>query len=178
RYYDIEPSNNSGLNATFRFYYDESELNGIPEANLRLFKSPDGSDNSWSAEYGTVNSAANYVENGGVNDFSYWTLGDSDNPLPVDGEENQIPVEFMLYQNYPNPFNPKTVIKFDLPESGDVSLKIFNLLGEEVARLVNEELHAGVYQYEFDASNLSSGVYLYKLSSNKFTKSYKMILMK
>ena len=49
RYYNIEPTNNSGLNATFRFYYDESDLNGIPEANLRLFKSPDGSDNSWSA---------------------------------------------------------------------------------------------------------------------------------
>ncbi len=180
RYYDIEPANNSGLNATFRFYYDESDLNGIPEANLRLFKSPDGSDNSWSAEYGTVNSASNYVEKGGVNDFSYWTLGDSDHPLPVDGESNedQLPVEYALYQNYPNPFNPETVIKFDLPEAGNVSLQIFNLIGEQIATLVNEQLEAGSYQYSFNAKNLPSGIYLYKLTTDVRQFTQKMLLLK
>ena len=179
RYFNIAPANNSGLNATFRFYYDESEIGSIPEANLRLYKSPDGSDNSWSSEGGGVNSANNYVEIGGVNDFSYWTLADIDHPLPVENDEDQqIPDRYALYQNYPNPFNPVTTIKFELPESGLVSLKVYNTLGEEVTSLVSEEIQAGIYQYQFDASNLSSGVYLYKLSAANFTKSYKMILMK
>jgi hypothetical protein len=180
RYYNIEPTNNSGLDATFRFYYDESDLNGIPEANLRLFKSTDGSDNSWSAQYGTVNAAQNYVEKAGVNDFSYWTLGDSDHPLPVEGEskEDGLPVEYALYQNYPNPFNPETIIKFDLPESGNVSLKIFNLLGEEIITLVNEQLEAGSYHYNFNAKNLPSGIYLYKLTTDVRQFSQKMLLLK
>ena len=179
RYYDIEPTNNSGLNASFRFYYDESELNGIPEANLRLFKSPDGSDNSWSAEYGTVNSVENYVVKGGVNDFSYWTLGDAANPLPVEeSEDNVIPVQYALYQNYPNPFNPETVIKFDLPESGEVRLKIFNLLGEEITTLISEELSAGSYNVRFNAQNLPSGIYLYKLITKAAVFAHKMILIK
>jgi len=180
RYYNIVPTNNSGLDATFRFYYDESDLNGIPEANLRLFKSPDGSDNSWSAEYGSVNATVNYVEKGGVNDFSYWTLGDSDHPLPVEGEseEDGTPVEYALYQNYPNPFNPETIIKFDLPKSGNVSLKIFNLLGEEVATLVNGQLEAGSYKYNFNAKNLPSGIYLYKLTTAIREFSQKMLLLK
>jgi len=179
RYFNIAPANNSGLNATFRFYYDESELGSIPEANLRLFKSPDGSDNSWSILYGNVNSSSNYVEQGGIQDFSYWTLADIDHPLPVEKDEDaQIPEQYALFQNYPNPFNPETVIKFDLPESGMVSLKIYNTLGEEVATLVNEPMDAGSYSYQFNAKNLSSGVYLYKLSSDNFNQSYKMILMK
>lgn len=179
RYYNIEPTNNSGLNATFRFYYDESELNGIPEDNLRLFKSPDGSDNSWSPEYGTVHAVENYVEKGGVNDFSYWTLGDVANPLPVEESEDEVlPVRYALYQNYPNPFNPETVIKFDLPESGEVSLKIFNLLGEEISTLVNEQLSAGSYNVRFDAQNLPSGIYLYKLITEAGQFTHKMILLK
>ena len=179
RYFNIAPTNNAGLNATFRFYYDESELSGIPEANLKLYKSPDGSDNSWSSEGGAVNATSNYVEKSGVDNFSYWTLADSEHPLPVEKDEDaQIPDQYALYQNYPNPFNPETVIKFELPESGMVSLKIYNSLGEEVATLVNEQMDAGTYHYRFDANNLSSGVYLYKLSSDNFNQSYKMILMK
>ena len=179
RYYNIAPTNNSGLNASFRFYYDESELNGIPEANLTLFKSPDGSNDSWSPQYGTVNTTDNYVQKGGVNEFSYWTLGDVANPLPVEETiDNNIPVEYALYQNYPNPFNPVTVIKFDLPESGLVNLKIFNTIGEEVLTLVNEQLNAGTHSVSFNAENLPSGVYLYKLSTNSQLFSKKMILLK
>jgi len=179
RYFDIEPSNNTGLNATFRFYYDESELNGIPESNLRLFKSPDGADNSWSAEYGNVNTTDNYVEKGGVNDFSFWTLGDSDHPLPVEkDEQEQVPDTYALYQNYPNPFNPETVIKFDLPESGIVSIKLFNMLGEEVITLVNEQFLAGTHYYNFNANNMPSGVYLYQLRTGSQQFTNKMMLLK
>ena len=74
RYFNIVPANNSGLNATLRFYYDESELNGIPEANLTLFESFDGSDDSWTPFWGTVNATDNYVERSGISEFSFWTL--------------------------------------------------------------------------------------------------------
>ena len=83
RQYRISPANNSGLDATLRFYYDESELNGISEADLTLFKSPDGT-NSWVNNGGTVNSTDNYVELAGIGSFSYWTLADVGHPLPVE----------------------------------------------------------------------------------------------
>ncbi|MEJ2194146.1 MAG: T9SS type A sorting domain-containing protein [Ignavibacteriaceae bacterium] len=83
RTFNISPTNNSGLDATLRLYYDESELNGIPEANLILFKSADGVS-SWVGMGGTVNTAENYVEQSGLSDFSYWTLGDVNNPIPVE----------------------------------------------------------------------------------------------
>jgi hypothetical protein len=96
----------------------------------------------------------------------------------ISPESNQIPTGFTLYQNYPNPFNPTTKIRFDIPGSGFASLKVFNLLGQEVAELVSEELVAGSYSVDFDASNLTSGIYLYQLKSNGFTKTFKMMLMK
>jgi hypothetical protein len=84
RTFNISPTTNSGLDATLRLYYDESELNGVPEANLIMFTSADGSTNSWTTTGGTVNTTDNYVEQSGLDAFSYWTLGDSDNPIPVE----------------------------------------------------------------------------------------------
>ena len=89
-----------------------------------------------------------------------------------------IPETFILEQNYPNPFNPSTRISYQLPVSGNVTLKVYDLLGREVATLVNEEKPAGSYEVSFDASQLSSGVYLYRLSSGSFIETKKMILMK
>jgi len=84
RVFNIAPTNNAGLNATLRFYYDESELNGLSESALLLFKSPTGLINTWNGVGGTVNITENYVELSGLDDFSYWTLGDSNNPIPVE----------------------------------------------------------------------------------------------
>ena len=84
----------------------------------------------------------------------------------------------MLSQNYPNPFNPVTTIKFSLPESGNVKLTIYNLLGEQVAEPVNEFKNAGVHTINFNASELNSGVYIYKIESNGFVQSRKMTLIK
>lgn len=86
--------------------------------------------------------------------------------------------DFILYQNYPNPFNPSTIIKYDLKISGFISIKIYDLLGREVKTLVNEEKQAGYYEAEFDASNLSSNVYLYRISINDFVKTIKMLMVK
>lgn len=90
-----------------------------------------------------------------------------------------VPQEFTLYQNYPNPFNPSTTIQFDLAQSARVSLKVFNVLGEEVATLLNDApLNAGAQVVNFDATGLASGVYLYQLETAGLTDTRKMILLK
>lgn len=93
--------------------------------------------------------------------------------------DNEVTVEtFTLEQNYPNPFNPGTFINYQIPESEFVILKIYDIMGQEVAELINEKQNAGTYKIEFDASSLSSGLYLYTLTAGKFTQSKKMLLMK
>jgi len=91
---------------------------------------------------------------------------------------NEIPVGFSLNQNYPNPFNPSTKISFTLPSSSNVSLKVFNMLGQEVSELVNKNLEPGKYSVDFNAEKLSSGIYFYKISSGDFIQTKKMIIIK
>lgn len=86
--------------------------------------------------------------------------------------------KYALYQNYPNPFNPSTDIRFDLPKSGFVSLKIFDITGREVAREINQNLAAGTYKVTFNARALSSGLYFYKLETDGFVETKKMALIK
>jgi hypothetical protein len=95
--------------------------------------------------------------------------------------EEQLPTVFALQQNYPNPFNPSTTIKYHLPEKSFVNLRIFNVVGEEVALLINEEMPAGIHTKIFDAATLPSGIYFYTLRINdgsEFVKTNKMILLK
>jgi hypothetical protein len=96
----------------------------------------------------------------------------------IEVEVDFSPKEFVLYQNYPNPFNPNTVISYQLPVTSNVNLKVYDILGNEVATLVNEEKQPGVYEVEFDASSLASGMYLYKLQAGTFVQTKKMILLK
>ncbi len=93
-------------------------------------------------------------------------------------EEETIPTEFALYQNYPNPFNPSTLIKYQVPEKSFVLIRVYDLLGKELATLVNEEKSAGSYDVNFDAGQLSSGFYIYTIKAGDFTSTKKMILMK
>jgi hypothetical protein len=86
--------------------------------------------------------------------------------------------EFTLNQNYPNPFNPSTKISFTLPQSTSVKLSVFNLLGEKVVELVNEVKSAGFYEVDFSGSNLTSGMYLYRLEAGEFVSTRKMTLIK
>ena len=103
----------------------------------------------------------------------------------VDEHKNAIPEKFSLFQNYPNPFNPVTTIKYTIPnvtlsgvEGSRVVLKVYDILGSEVATLVNQEQNAGSYEVNFDASKLSSGIYFYQLQAGSFIETKKMILLK
>ncbi len=101
----------------------------------------------------------------------------------INNYSQEIPREYNLMQNYPNPFNPTTNIKFSIPsdakrQTSDVKLIIFNILGRETATLVNEQLKPGTYEVTFDGSNLSSGIYFYKLTTGKYSETKKMIMIK
>ena len=89
-----------------------------------------------------------------------------------------VPGEFTLKQNYPNPFNPSTTIEFNIAEQGLVNLSVYNLLGEKVATMVNEMMESGNHKFEFNASNLASGIYLVKMSSVNFSDVIKINLLK
>jgi len=265
RYFDITPTNNSGLNATLDFHYDDSELNGNTESELVQFRSTDTGTN-WSLEGGTVNTTSNTVTLSGIDEFSRWTLAASSLPLPVelisftasvrsslvelhwqtetevdnygfdierstiddswkksgfveghgnrnspksysftdknpvggsifnyrlkqidtDGEFNysdiveveMIPNEFILYQNYPNPFNPATTIKYALPFESKVKIVLYNSLGEQVAVILNRTMPAGYHNIKFYGSELTSGIYIYRIETKGFIKSKKMMLIK
>jgi len=93
-------------------------------------------------------------------------------------EKDAIPTEYSLNQNYPNPFNPSTVIKYQLPENSFVTIKVYDVLGKEIARLVNETKQAGYHKIVFNSGNLVAGAYFYKIDAGKFTDTKKFILLK
>jgi len=106
---------------------------------------------------------------------------DNQSWTPVGIEDDflsQIPTEFKLLQNYPNPFNPSTNIKYSVPELSFVNIIVFNLIGEEIAELVNEELQSGNYEVNFDAANLPSGIYFYRFQTASFVETKKMVLLR
>ncbi|NWF50284.1 MAG: T9SS type A sorting domain-containing protein [Ignavibacteriaceae bacterium] len=94
------------------------------------------------------------------------------------GKNENLPVHFELSQNYPNPFNPSTRISYSIPQNSLVSLKVYDVLGNEVANLVDAQQSAGRYEVTFDGSNLASGIYLYKIKAGNFTSTKKLVLMK
>jgi hypothetical protein len=114
---------------------------------------------------------ARYLEAGGTDTISVIT--------DIAEDFNDItPLEFYLYQNYPNPFNPITNISFSIPQRSKVELIIYNTLGQKIIILVNEQKEAGNYNVTFNATNLPSGVYLYRLSAGEFNQAKKFILLK
>jgi len=102
----------------------------------------------------------------------------SDFTTGVELINTQNPEDFSLSQNYPNPFNPSTKIQFALPKESFTKLEIFNAIGEKVSTLVSENLSAGIYEYEWNAKELSSGIYFYRLITDKFSGIKKMILLR
>lgn len=109
---------------------------------------------------------------------SYGTILKSSYTLVSVKDETKTPLFFDLNQNYPNPFNPSTNFEFQIGERGLVSLKVYDVLGKEVATIVNKELPAGNYKYQWNAGNLASGVYFYRLKSGNFVETKKLILLR
>ena len=99
-------------------------------------------------------------------------------PVKIDEVDHNIPIRPMLKQNYPNPFNPRTNIQFSIPKPEFVTLKIYNLLGQDVVTLVSDKLTPGIYKHTWDASGFASGIYYYKIKAGQFVKSKKLLLLK
>jgi hypothetical protein len=135
--------------------------------------------------YGTTSESKNY--NFIISDLpsqkTYYRLKQVDfdgtfeysSSVEVDGVT---PAEFSLKQNYPNPFNPTTKIGFTLPSESNVKISIYNLIGQKITEIVNSRFNAGNYSVDFNAADLSSGIYLYKIEAGSFTSVKKMQLMK
>ena len=99
-------------------------------------------------------------------------------PVGIEQISNIVPEKFYLHQNYPNPFNPVTKMNYELPITNYVTLKIYDVQGKIVASLVNEKQNAGSYSVDFNAGNLSSGIYYYTIKAGEFTDTRKMMLIK
>ncbi|HUI29735.1 MAG TPA: T9SS type A sorting domain-containing protein, partial [Candidatus Acidoferrales bacterium] len=153
----------TGLDTTFTNLQDTSlTSNLMPVLNV-------SSNYDWS-----VTATDGYTVVSSLSSFSFRT---SDKVTAVDNS-NQLPKSFALYQNYPNPFNPSTNIMYDLPQKSHVMIVVYDVLGREVRILVDEEKPAGSYRVIFDASNLPSGVYFYKLIAGNFVSIRKLMVIK
>jgi Secretion system C-terminal sorting domain len=115
----------------------------------------------------------------------YYKRNPTGNFTSIESNVPELPEKFNLVQNYPNPFNPSTTIRYTIPnvtlsgvEGSRVQLKVYDILGNEIATLVNEEKPAGSYEVNFNASQLSSGIYFYKLQAGSFVETKKMMLLK
>ncbi|MFZ0456003.1 MAG: T9SS type A sorting domain-containing protein [Ignavibacteriaceae bacterium] len=128
----------------------------------------------WPAEYSQWE-AQEENENARI---SYWLNEGKDSVFTDVKKGNNIVSKFELLQNYPNPFNPTTNIKFRIAEIGLVTLKVFDILGREVATLIDEEKPAGQYTINFNAAELASGVYFYQLKAGNFLRTKKLLLLK
>ena len=140
-------------------------------------------DTSWNIYDTTITVTETLNEIGiqkyfGYMDFDYLEI--SINELSVSNEEisKATPENFKLNQNYPNPFNPTTTISYDIPKAGIVKLSVYNMLGQKIANLINKQQSAGSYDVQWDATNVSSGLYIYRLEVGSFVSTKKMILVK
>jgi len=124
-------------------------------------------------ELGCYNDADGWLQGAIIDGVNYGNLY----PVSIEDEES-LPTEFSLEQNYPNPFNPSTKIRFTILELRFTILKVYDVLGNEIATLVNEEKPAGSYEVEWNASDLPSGIYYYQLRTSVFVETKKMILIK
>jgi hypothetical protein len=114
----------------------------------------------------------------GTMDRDLWIAAEIQVASGVEDGEEVIPTGYALHQNYPNPFNPSTVISYQIPTSAFVRLRVFDVLGNEVASLINKEQHAGYYNVTFNANNLTSGIYFYRLEAGNYSETKKLILIK
>ncbi|HRE41856.1 MAG TPA: T9SS type A sorting domain-containing protein [Ignavibacteria bacterium] len=169
----------------FEIYYSKSNNLGMNWTSPVKISTSNSS--ATQASIATVFNAVNVVwhdtRNGSTNTEIYLALNPTGNVSSINFLGSEIPGKFELNQNYPNPFNPETKIRFTLPASGKISLKVYNILGKEVNSLADNNLNAGIFEYNFNGSALNSGVYFYKLEFTGYDGKYfsdmkKMMLVK
>ena len=164
----------------YQLQYSDIQVQGfnIDENTIQL-KYWDAQVNGWvTLNDAVVDVANNTVTVSNATVSSFLILTGQQNPLSIDEESSNLPAQFTLEQNFPNPFNPKTTIEFTLRKNAHVVLSIYNVLGQKVVELMNEAKPAGVYQVDFDASNLPSGIYFYELKVGDMSLVKKMNLNK
>jgi len=170
-YLNVTPAgDNSTVVATFK-----AELNGLGGGAAVVFAS--GFLNPANNQDGPAFGLFAALPNGQVVELMPVSGGFAANKTG-DVDDALVPAEFKLNQNYPNPFNPSTTISFALPQASNVTLKVYNVIGQTVKTLVNEQMEAGEHQVTFDASNISSGMYFYRLDTDSFSETKKMVLLK
>lgn len=114
---------------------------------------------------------------GNITSMGFWNIYQQDVLTSVEGEET-LPIEYKLEQNYPNPFNPSTIIKYAVAERSYVVINIYNIAGEEIVTLVNEEKDRGWYEIKFNSNGLASGIYLCRMQAGNYVSIKKMMLLK
>jgi hypothetical protein len=132
-------------------------------------------DGTGNGSYSGTNSSVQLTMNNVIVESAKW---DTVEPFGITNLNTGVPKSYELHQNYPNPFNPVTKLRFDIPKSGHVSIVLYDVLGNEAARLVDENMSEGFYETEYNAEHLASGVYFYKLESGSYISVKKMILIK
>ena len=110
--------------------------------------------------------------------YGIWRISLSEIITGINNQQSNLPNRFSLSQNYPNPFNPTTIINYSIPKTSLVTIKVYDVLGREVATLVNEEKYAGNYSVQFSGSKLSSGIYFYRIQAGSFVQTKKLLLLK
>jgi hypothetical protein len=166
----------SGVRMRFRVHPDSLKRSGLAMSQMILLYLD--TDNQWKTAAGqTMDLATNSISITSASVYSYYAVASSA-ATAVENQTDGIPTGFSLDQNYPNPFNPTTTITYSIVQRGFASLKIYNSLGEQVASLVSQQLDPGTYKAQWNASNMASGAYLYRLESNGLVVSRKMLLVK
>jgi hypothetical protein len=148
-----------------------------------IIKTNASGDTLWTKTFGSCANSVQQTTDGGYIIAGYtgddvFLIKTAPDPNYVNQDIDIIPLDFSLHQNYPNPFNPTTKIKYSIPQLSNVIIKVFDILGNEIETLVNEEKQAGTYELTWDAENLVSGVYFYQLQTDSFVETRKMVLMK
>jgi len=177
-------SNTTGLaplNLTFEYKIDDDTFQPADPLPINWMATAFGVNfdpNQRNGEEIVVLVGAGGITSGPAFTSQTWVFTDTVDVQGLNEISNEVPESFSLVQNYPNPFNPSTVIRFSIPEQSFVKLEVFNTLGENVSTLVSEDLNAGNYKYEWDAGSLSSGIYFYRLNTENFIQTKKLMLMK
>jgi Secretion system C-terminal sorting domain len=160
----------------FRVHPDSLRSRGVTMNQMSLLFLD--TDNQWKiCPNQKIDVSTNTISIAQASTYSYFALSAA-KVNTVSGLGSEIPQNFYLNQNFPNPFNPATTISYQLPKSGHVKLAVYDLLGHEIATLVNGDKPEGYYSVSFDASQIPSGMYLCRLGAGEYTKTTKMILTK